>query len=242
MTSPYRIDRDRGAKEAAQQLAVLREKWPLAFPVQHHDVRPLVLGVARQIAATMGWSLPYALGVLGRWKMTYCRAVRSYDQRIGLDDTPAEPVDAVAKDLAAKQLAKLKARNAAKKAAASAKAKAKPALRPRRRRCAIRSVQGYCAGARKAAPLGHPHPHGHLLAPWPSGSRIPAIRPREDIRQQCGVPSRHWLAGLDRLYQRSICRGQFVPIIAVGIIEQFAQCQHRENLRLVHARNLLPRG
>jgi hypothetical protein len=56
MASPYRIERDRGAKEAARQLSVLREKWPLAFPVQHHDVRPLVLGVARQIADTMGWS------------------------------------------------------------------------------------------------------------------------------------------------------------------------------------------
>ena len=50
--------------------------------------------------------------------------------RIGLDGTPAEPVDAMAKDLAAKQLAKLEARNAAKKAAASAKAKPKPAPPP----------------------------------------------------------------------------------------------------------------
>jgi sRNA-binding protein len=132
MTSPYRIERDRGAKEAAQQLAVLREKWPLAFPVQHHDVRPLGLGVARQIADTMGWSLPYALGVLGRWKMSaaYCRAVVSYDQRIALDGTPAEPVDAEAKELAAKQLAKLEARNAAKKAAAPAKMKPTPAAPP----------------------------------------------------------------------------------------------------------------
>jgi hypothetical protein len=68
MTSPYRIERDRGTKEARQQLAVLREKWPLAFPVQHQDVRPLAMGVARQVAAAMCWSLPYTLGVLGRWK------------------------------------------------------------------------------------------------------------------------------------------------------------------------------
>jgi sRNA-binding protein len=54
MTSPYRIERDRGTKEARQQLAVLREKWPLAFPVQHQDVRPLAMGVARQVAAAMG--------------------------------------------------------------------------------------------------------------------------------------------------------------------------------------------
>ena len=77
MTSPYRIERDRGTEEAHQQLAVLREKWPLAFAAQHQDVRPLAMGVARQVAAALGWSLPYALGVLGRWKMApvYCQAV-----------------------------------------------------------------------------------------------------------------------------------------------------------------------
>jgi sRNA-binding protein len=132
MTSPYRIERDRGTEEARQQLAVLREKWPLAFPVQHQDVRPMAMGVARQVAAAMGWSLPYTLGVLGRWKMAavYCHAVLCYDQRIALDGTPAETVDAEAKDLAAKQLARLAAREAAKKAAkptAPTVAKPKPA-------------------------------------------------------------------------------------------------------------------
>ena len=119
MTSPYRIERDRGTKEARQQLTVLREKWPLAFPGQHQDVRPLAMGVARQIAGVMGWSLPYTLGVLGRWKMAavYCQAVLCHDQRIALDGAPAETVDAEAKDLAAKQLARLAAREAAKKAA-----------------------------------------------------------------------------------------------------------------------------
>ena len=74
MTSPYRIERVRGTEEARQQLAVLREKWPLAFPAKHQDVRPLAMGVARQIAVAMGWSFPYTLGVLGRWKMAavYC--------------------------------------------------------------------------------------------------------------------------------------------------------------------------
>ena len=77
------------------------------------------MGVARQIAGAMGWSLPYTLGVLGRWKMAevYCQAVLCHDQRIALDGAPAETVDAEAKDLAAKQLARLAAREAAKKAA-----------------------------------------------------------------------------------------------------------------------------
>jgi len=80
------------------------------------------MGVARQVAAAMGWSLPYTLGVLGRWKMAvaYCQAVLCHDQRIALDGSPAETVDAEAKDLAAKQLAKLAARKAAKKAAEAA--------------------------------------------------------------------------------------------------------------------------
>jgi sRNA-binding protein len=132
MTSPYRIERDRGSKESRQQFAVLREKWPLAFPVKNQDVRPLAIGATGEIAAAMGWSLPYTLGVLGRWKMAevYCEAVLSHDQRIALDGAPAEAVDAEAKDLAAKRLAQLAARKAARKAAdgaAPAVVKAKPA-------------------------------------------------------------------------------------------------------------------
>jgi sRNA-binding protein len=52
--------------------------------------------------------------------------VLSYDQRIGLDGSPAEMVDAEAKELAAKQLAQLEARKAAETAAATV-VKPKPA-------------------------------------------------------------------------------------------------------------------
>jgi sRNA-binding protein len=41
----------------------------------------------------------------------------SHGQRIGLDGSPAEMIDAAAKDLATKKLAQLAARKAAKKAA-----------------------------------------------------------------------------------------------------------------------------
>ena len=119
MASKYSIERERGTKEAREQLAVLRQKWPLAFPVKLQDVRPLAIGAAREIAAAMGWSLPYTLGVLGGWKMApvYCQAVLRHDQRVALDGAPAETVDAEAKDLAAKQLARLAARQTVKKAA-----------------------------------------------------------------------------------------------------------------------------
>jgi sRNA-binding protein len=67
----------------------------------------------------MGWSVPYTIGVLTYWKMApvYCQAVLSHDQRITLDGSPAEAVDAEAKELAKRQLARLEARKAAKKAA-----------------------------------------------------------------------------------------------------------------------------
>jgi sRNA-binding protein len=100
---------------------VLREKWPVAFPVT--DVRPLAIGAAREIAAAMGSSHPYTLGVLGRWKMAsvYCQTVLWHDQRITLDGAPAEPVGAEAKDMADKQLARLAARKAEMKAAKAAR-------------------------------------------------------------------------------------------------------------------------
>jgi sRNA-binding protein len=119
MASQYRIERDRGTKESAQQFAVLRGKWPLAFPLKHQDIRPLAIGATGEIAAAMGWSLPYTLGVLHNWKMApvYCQAVLCHDQRIALDGAPAEALDAEAKDLAAKRLAQLAARKTAKKVA-----------------------------------------------------------------------------------------------------------------------------
>jgi sRNA-binding protein len=132
MAFKYRIERDRGIKESKQQLAVLREKWPLAFPVDDQAVRPLAIAAAGEIAAALGWSLPYTLGVLPSWKMApaYCQAVLCYDQRIALDGAPAEAVDAEAKDLAAKHLAERAARKTTEKAAkstASAVVKPKPA-------------------------------------------------------------------------------------------------------------------
>jgi hypothetical protein len=67
-------------------------------------VRPLAISTTNDIAAAMGWSRPYTLGVLRHWKMAsvYCQAVVCHDQRITLDGAPAEPVGAEAKDLAAK--------------------------------------------------------------------------------------------------------------------------------------------
>jgi hypothetical protein len=99
MPSAYTIDRNRCTKEHRQQLDALQDKWPLAFPSKDEDIRPLTMGASREIAEVMGWSLPYTLGVLDHWKMApvYCEAVLRYDERINLDGTPAEPVDAQAR-------------------------------------------------------------------------------------------------------------------------------------------------
>jgi hypothetical protein len=59
--------------------------------------------------------------------VAYYRAVLSQDQRIALDGALAEPVDAKAKDLAAKRLAQIAAK-AAKKAAVMVKPKPAPPL------------------------------------------------------------------------------------------------------------------
>ena len=131
MPSTFQIERNRGSKEARQQLAVLRDKWPIAFPADAKDVRTLAISAAGEIAATMNWSLPYTLGVLARWKMSpaYCKSIVAHEHRIGLDGSTAEPIDAKAKDLAAKQLERLAARETAK-AAEAVPGKRKSADRP----------------------------------------------------------------------------------------------------------------
>jgi sRNA-binding protein len=135
VSATYQTDRSRGTKEARQQLALLRDRWPIAFPADPKDVRPLAISAAGEIAAAMGWSLPYTLGVLARWKMAlaYCKAVLAHEHRIALDGSPAEAIDGQAKDLATKQLAWLgehESRTGAAKPAAPAPVKPKTAERP----------------------------------------------------------------------------------------------------------------
>ena len=131
MSSEHHVDRKRGTKDARKQLALLREKWPVAFPAEPERVRPLAIGVAGEIASAMGWSLPYTLGVLARWKMApaYCRAVLAQEHRVALDGSPAEAIDAKAKDLAAKRLAERETANGAATPAAPVPAKSEPAER-----------------------------------------------------------------------------------------------------------------
>jgi hypothetical protein len=147
MASQYGIERDRGAEESWQQIARCRRDGRLRS-------RPSRVASARwrsappgEIAAAMGWSLPYELGVLGRWKMApvYCRAVLSNDQRIALDGRTGRRRG---KKLATRQLARL-ARKATKKAT---KPKSPPLpRRPNRRsHCATGYRPRSCGGAHKS--------------------------------------------------------------------------------------------
>lgn len=104
----------RGLKESAAGIQVLRSLWPHAFPQEGHLVRPLVTGLAGQIAERTGWSLRYASGVLRGWKLrrAYCRAVLQYDRRWNLDGE--EVADAVVEDAAREQARKQLARIAAR--------------------------------------------------------------------------------------------------------------------------------
>jgi hypothetical protein len=133
MTSPYRIERDRGTKEARQQLAVLREKWPFAFPSSIKTFGHWRWASPARSPRQCAGRFPTRSACLaaGKWRRSTVRLVLAYEQRIALDGSPAETVDAEAKDLATKQLAQLAARKAAKKAAeAAAPAVVKPKHAP----------------------------------------------------------------------------------------------------------------
>ena len=88
------------------------------FPAAPDLVRPLAIGIPGIIADSMGWTVPYALGVLAVWKgsPSYCEAVLRH-VRINLDGSSCgDAPDTRAKDMAEKQLAQ----NATRKAAQAA--------------------------------------------------------------------------------------------------------------------------
>jgi hypothetical protein len=54
----------RGFNEARDQIEALRARWPKAFPLQAHEVRPLETATLDIIVNEMGWTRPYARAVL----------------------------------------------------------------------------------------------------------------------------------------------------------------------------------
>ena len=120
----------RGLRESQASIELLRSLWPAAFPFKFRLVKPLKVGVLKEIAARTGWSYPYASGVLKGWKLrsAYCEAVLRHDRRVNLDgEEVAETVDEEARTLARKQLAAIAARKARQQEKARQKEKLKVA-------------------------------------------------------------------------------------------------------------------
>ena len=116
-TSNKKAEKARGFKEGFQHVELLRVRWPKAFPLKSHEIRPLAAGARQALVEEFGWSPSYAQGVLAAWKMrhAYCRAILLYPLRINLDGSAGdEEVDDPSRALAQKQLERHAARKAEK--------------------------------------------------------------------------------------------------------------------------------
>src|SRR3954454_4258711 len=92
--------RRQGKIESAKAIALLQEKWPLAFPKKFSDVKPLASSVKATVIAEMDWDKNYVHGVLMTWKLrlSYCDAVLRGDTRIDINGNPTtETVDETSK-------------------------------------------------------------------------------------------------------------------------------------------------
>ena len=121
-------DWKRGASKSRQQIELLRARWPKAFPLRAHEVRPLA-NAAPAIAEALGWSNAYARGVLSPWVLreAYCRAVLAHAMRINLDGSESElTVDDDARAMATARLEQIAARKVKEAARAAAKVSAPP--------------------------------------------------------------------------------------------------------------------
>jgi hypothetical protein len=82
----------RGRRQFRQHLPILHERFPLVFPENINAVKPLHHSVTAAIAQAMDWTLPFARGVVKRYKLPlpHCHAVSRHQERIGPDGEPVE--------------------------------------------------------------------------------------------------------------------------------------------------------
>jgi sRNA-binding protein len=74
-------------EECTAAIAVLQERWPVAFPENSALIRPLAeKNLVETIAENTGWSKRYTRGVLSVWKRrtAYSRSVLRYQRRYDL--------------------------------------------------------------------------------------------------------------------------------------------------------------
>ena len=78
----------------------MQNRWPALF---RDDVRPLASGCVDEIAAEMGWSVPFTWPALMRWKRSvwYCKAILKHTERVHMDGSVSgETVDDEARVMA----------------------------------------------------------------------------------------------------------------------------------------------
>ncbi len=105
-------------EEALELLAILRERWPQAFPLQPTEVRPLALNIDQEIATQLeGWSAKQARRAIAFWKrphtVAYLRALAAGGPRYDLSGTPQGAITPEEQQHAARQLAARSARRQA---------------------------------------------------------------------------------------------------------------------------------
>ena len=122
-----KAERARGFKDGFQHFELLRAKWPKAFPLKSHEIRPLTNGAQQALIEEFGWSPGYAKGVLAAWKirLAYCQAILRYPTRINLDGSASdEEVSDISRQQSKTQLERHAARQAKKAAAEQEKLRA----------------------------------------------------------------------------------------------------------------------
>jgi len=100
-------ERERGKREADKAIEKLHTLWPAAFPKDPQSVKPLVPGIIPQVAASTGWSKPYATAVLMVWRSrdAYSEAVLRCPRYYDLNGEPTEnPIDDAARERARQKL------------------------------------------------------------------------------------------------------------------------------------------
>lgn len=122
-----KAERARGFKDGFQHFELLRAKWPKAFPLKSHEIRPLTNSAQQALIDEFGWRPGYARGVLAAWKirLAYCQAILRYPTRINLDGSAShEEVSDISRQQAKTQLERHAARQAKKAAAEQEKLRA----------------------------------------------------------------------------------------------------------------------
>jgi len=179
-------DWKRGAAESREQIEVLRARWPKAFPLRAHEVRPLANAVPT-IAEAFGWSNAYARGVLNPWVLreAYCRAVMRYPMRVNLDGSESElTVDDEARAMATSRLGQIAAR------------KAKEA--PRKQEAELAAVAQPPAAAAEPLPLPEPAPESPVVPEPPRVRKLLTIPGAKESLARRGLGTTEVVATIQR--------------------------------------------